>query len=188
MAWDPSVHVASFDLLLGRLGGKPTQRTSQATVGCGQILPAIIATLDYGLQDIIGLGLGSASYLNPLCKYFLQFTHVLFSYDTPASSQLETPVSTTDSYVEVLVEELIELHSTNPQFRKLFQGKTIVGSFIKACRLFISQVVQADQLRARTVRISEKLTHLALMLALDVDLDAKQKEEVRYLGFHWDVY
>ncbi len=83
MAWDPSVHVASFDLLLGRLGGKPTQRTSQATIECGQILPAVIATLDYGLQDIIGLGLGSSNYLNPSGQYILQFARMLFSHKIP---------------------------------------------------------------------------------------------------------
>lgn len=53
-AWDPSVHVAAFDVLLGRVGCEvQTPRASNpAKVTCPYIFPAILASLDRGLSHV----------------------------------------------------------------------------------------------------------------------------------------
>jgi len=63
-AWDPSVHVAAFDVLMGRLGNPHSGfRNGKASGGprvtCPYILPAIISSLDRGLSLIVrGVGAG----------------------------------------------------------------------------------------------------------------------------------
>ena len=58
-AWDPSVHVAAFDVLLGR-GGLSVHHSPRASdpskVSCPYIFPAIIASLDRGLASVSGGG------------------------------------------------------------------------------------------------------------------------------------
>lgn len=53
-AWDPSVHVATFDLFLGRgwnnLGSQPT---STPGIACPHIFPAILACLEHGLDVLV---------------------------------------------------------------------------------------------------------------------------------------
>lgn len=55
-SWDPSVHVAAFDLLFGRCGTTPKPSgvlASVPAVSVPQIVPAILASLDYGLQSAL---------------------------------------------------------------------------------------------------------------------------------------
>jgi len=58
-AWDPSVHVAAFDVLLGRGGLSPHQSPralGPLKVSCPFILPAILASLYHGLASVSGGG------------------------------------------------------------------------------------------------------------------------------------
>ncbi|KAG8984948.1 hypothetical protein FRB94_005904 [Tulasnella sp. JGI-2019a] len=150
-AWDVTVHVAAFDLLLGRANASATPTPMTApVVSCPQILPAIFATLEATLVNIArsrGVSNGTSSAAPSSCA-------------------------------DTLVEELIDLHSTSPSFRKLFQTKPLASQFIELCRLFINQVTESIELRSRTARIVEKLTHLALIIALHSGVDAQQKEEL----------
>ncbi|KAG8908740.1 hypothetical protein FRB99_002978 [Tulasnella sp. 403] len=159
-AWDPSVHVAIFDVLLGRssVNANPTLSSTPVVV-CPQVFPAILASLDHGLRVMIGV-----DYANGLLS--------------PHADPSVSLSSAAESSTEVLAEELIELHSASPSFRSLFQGKPTVAAFIKTCKSFIVRVAEGDHLRARTIRISEKLTHLVLMLALDTGVDPVQKDEL----------
>ena len=58
-------------------------------------------------------------------------------------------------------------------------------AFIHAYRSFVTTVAGAKMLTQDTVRILEKLSHFALTLSLDQNVNAGQKEEVRDL---WDAY
>lgn len=54
-AWDPSVHVAAFDVLLGRFGSDihhSPRAFNPPKVSCPYILPAIISSLDRGLTNV----------------------------------------------------------------------------------------------------------------------------------------
>src|SRR5258708_438839 len=53
-AWDPSVHVAAFDLLLGRVyvAGKPPP-IGPTNIICPYILPSILASLHLGLDRVV---------------------------------------------------------------------------------------------------------------------------------------
>jgi hypothetical protein len=54
-AWDPSVHVAAFDILLGRFSSDIHQSPrafNPPKVFCPYILPAILASLDRGLNNV----------------------------------------------------------------------------------------------------------------------------------------
>ena len=48
-AWDPSVHEAVFDVLLGRT---PRKNSAQTTVVCPHIVPAIFTALHRGLDTV----------------------------------------------------------------------------------------------------------------------------------------
>jgi hypothetical protein len=51
LAWDPSVHEAAFDILLGRTGPhKKSVGSANNTVVCMQIVPAILCALQRGLS------------------------------------------------------------------------------------------------------------------------------------------
>ena len=91
----------------------------------------------------------------------------------------------TDSAMEVLVEELIDLHSSSLSFRELFKSQQTTALLVTACQSFVNTVASSSETRKRTIRILEKLTHLVLMLALDTHVDAALKQEVNYLSIPW---
>lgn len=53
VAWNPMVHVAAFDLLLGRSTSSIPVSSAQPGVKCPHILPAILASLDRGLDVLV---------------------------------------------------------------------------------------------------------------------------------------
>jgi len=81
--------------------------------------------------------------------------------------------------MEVLLEELIDLHSSSLSFRELFKSHQTIGFLVVACRSFVAIIANDLEARQRTIRILEKLTHLVLMVALDNNVDAVHKQEVR---------
>lgn len=80
--------------------------------------------------------------------------------------------------MEVLVEELIDLHSSSPTFRHVFKSKAVTAIFITSGRSFITKIASTAELHPRSTRLSDKLCHLALMLSLDSNVDQTQKKEV----------
>lgn len=55
-AWDPSVHVAAFDLLLGRVNSNRAANdpdTDTNFIACPHILPAILFVLNHGLSEMV---------------------------------------------------------------------------------------------------------------------------------------
>ncbi|KIJ42154.1 hypothetical protein M422DRAFT_209006 [Sphaerobolus stellatus SS14] len=156
-AWDPSVHVAAFDVFMGRLGSQYNVHSGSGSgkgsngprVVCPYILPAIIASLDRGL-------------------------HVIIADDETNDRQNIALEST----MEVLVEELIDLHSSSLSYRELFKSHQTTSLMIQTCKSFATHIAQAPDIRTKLVRLTEKITHLILMLALDNHVNAVQKQEL----------
>ena len=88
-----------------------------------------------------------------------------------------------ESSMEVLVEELIDLHSSSLNFRELFKSHQTTALMVDACKSFATNIAQSADVRTRVVRLTEKITHLVLMLALDNHVDAVHKQEVHYFFF-----
>ncbi|KAG8883750.1 hypothetical protein FRB97_005924 [Tulasnella sp. 331] len=150
-SWDITVYIAAFDLLLGRSTASVRSPTPAVpTVSCPQILPAIFATLEAALMEIV---------------------HRKGLFDAISNSS-------PSSYADTLAEELIDLHSNSPSFKKVFQAKPLAGQFINLYRLFIHQVTESSELRSRLARTVENMTHLALIVALHSGVDPQQKEEL----------
>ena len=86
---------------------------------------------------------------------------------------------------EALLVQLIDIQSSSQAFRQAFQSQLMTHAFIHAYRSFVTTVAGATMLTQDTVRILEKLSHFALTLSLDQNVNAGQKEEVRDpLYFH----
>lgn len=175
-AWDPSVHVAAFDLLLGRvyIAGNP-QTTGPPRIACPYILPTILASLHYGLERVVT----KAQLPEPFMNGHASINGVMsgFPSSSPTSMQVEQNQNVS-SAMEVLLEELIDLHSSTPSFRQLFKSKQTTSLFISACRSYVMQMAQAPQLWTKLGRLMEKVSHLTLMLAMDEAVDNNQKREV----------
>ena len=74
--------------------------------------------------------------------------------------------------------QLIDIQSSSQAFRQAFQSQTMTYAFVHAFRSFVTAVAGATLLSQDTVRILEKLSHFALTLSLDQNVNAGQKEEV----------
>jgi hypothetical protein len=80
--------------------------------------------------------------------------------------------------MEVLVEELMDLHASSATFRQVFKSQQTTQLFVSAYKAFVSKVSAATEVNQWTSRILEKLTHLGLALALDNHIAGGQKREV----------
>lgn len=81
--------------------------------------------------------------------------------------------------MEVLVEELMDLHASSASFRQIFKSQQTTQLFVGAYKTFVSKVTAASEVNQWTKRILEKLTHFGLALALDNHIAGAQKREVR---------
>ncbi|KAF8509163.1 beach-domain-containing protein [Hysterangium stoloniferum] len=163
VAWDPSVHVAAFDVLLGRVTVGMSSHNGLAgsqKIVCPYIFPAILMALDRGLGIVARSDMSN-------CSDSLHNTHTTVRHGLAV-----------DPAMEVLLEELIDLHSSNNGFRELFKSQQITALLVEACKTF-ARIINVDQdVRIRATRISEKMAHLVLMLALDNYVDAANKQEL----------
>ncbi|KAK0199746.1 beach-domain-containing protein [Desarmillaria ectypa] len=153
--WDPSVNEAAFDILLGRTGTTKVDTQGHNAVICPQIVPAIFAALHTGL-DAVG-------------------------NNCTISEEDETPNGfswATESTMEVLVEELIDLHASSATFRQVFRSQQTTQLFVEAYKSFVSKVSAVPSVNQRTSRILEKMTHFGLTLALDGAVAGVQKREI----------
>ena len=69
--------------------------------------------------------------------------------------------------MEVLIEELIDLHASCPSFRQIFKSQQTTQQFSDAYKAFVSAVSSCASLNNTATRILEKMTHFGLTLALD---------------------
>jgi hypothetical protein len=82
--------------------------------------------------------------------------------------------------MEVLIEELIDLHASSSGFREVFRSQQTTQLFVDSYKSFVAKVTAAPEVNQRTIRILEKLTHFGLGLALDNAVAGSQKREVWY--------
>lgn len=80
--------------------------------------------------------------------------------------------------MEVLVEELIDLHASSPTFRQVFRSQQTTQLFVEAYKSFVTAISASNGIHHRTIRILEKISHFGLTLALDNDVSGPQKREV----------
>jgi len=88
---------------------------------------------------------------------------------------------TTESTMEVLIEEIMDLHASSPTFRQVFQSQQTTQIFVDAYKSFARDLEPVSDINQRTIRILEKLTHLGLALALDNAVAGAQKQEVVFV-------
>ncbi|KAF7319608.1 hypothetical protein HMN09_00301200 [Mycena chlorophos] len=169
--WDPSVHEAVLDVLLGRLeqqqqaeNGKPNGNGHAngngnangggggITIACPQIVPTIFTALQGGWCLLLGIAKSSMAHGN-------------------ASWAVE-------STMEVLIEELIDLHASSNSFREVFKSQQTTQLFVNSYKTFVLRVMKAEQINQRTIRVLEKMTHFGLGLALDNNVAGAQKREI----------
>ncbi|KAF8885379.1 hypothetical protein CPB84DRAFT_1837906 [Gymnopilus junonius] len=182
--WDPAVNRAAFDLLLGRVSLVPSTpgsagidgiMTSQATtpisagrkeerekaakgsttVSCTHILPTIISALRTGLIAVAN--------------------NCLVSEDDPAAANLSWSTETT---MEILIEELLTLHASSSTFRQIFESQQTTQLFIDTYKGMVTKLSGASHINGWNLRILEKLTHFGLALALDNTVGGSQKREI----------
>ncbi|CCA74831.1 related to WD repeat and FYVE domain-containing protein 3 [Serendipita indica DSM 11827] len=164
-AWDPSVHVAAFDLLLGRtfVSGN-VQAESSSKIVCPYILPAILTSLAYGLEKVTaGALLPPATPSHGVTSHGAVFSHESYSVT---------------SAMEVLVEELIDLHSSISGFRQLFKSKSTTTILINACQSFVARLYEFPHARQRAERLLNKVITLVTILAYDTSVESQQKEQL----------
>jgi len=179
-AWDPGVHEAAFDILLGRVAEKKASHMASTTVVCSHIVPAIFAALHRGLNAVVhrpqitedtDTGAGSPAD----GEVYEPFTLIA----SPTMSIASSPASLmTESSMEVLVEELIDLHASSPTFRQVFRSQQTTQLFVDAYKAFVTAVTSCNDVNPRAIKILEKISHFSLTLSLDNEVAGPQKREV----------
>ncbi|KAF8208087.1 hypothetical protein K438DRAFT_1667321 [Mycena galopus ATCC 62051] len=159
--WDPSVNEAALDILLGRIanGEDPTSPVPGANgngagsvkIVCPHIVPTIFCALQVGLA------------------------HIARNCDVADDPDASWAVEST---MEVLIEELMDLHASSNGFREVFKSQQTTQLFVNSYKSFVVRVTDAAQINQRTIRILEKLTHFGLGLALDNAVAGAQKREI----------
>lgn len=167
-SWNAEVNKAAFDLLIGRAVGQQ----NGLTIKCSQIVPAILTALQSGLGIVASNvhildDTGTQSIQSPLSPPRIG------SAPQRCTSSLDQA-----TMIEALVEELLNLHSTVPQFRSIFQSQVTTQLFVDGYKTFVKRLTVAPVINARALRILEKLTHFGLALALDNLVAGSQKREV----------
>ncbi|KAK7042535.1 hypothetical protein R3P38DRAFT_3448691 [Favolaschia claudopus] len=155
--WDPSVNEAALDVLLGRLGEDPKSPSPEANgtasvkIVCPHIVPTIFCALQAGLA------------------------HIARNCDVAEDPNSSWAVEST---MEVLIEELMDLHASSSGFREVFRSQQTTQLFVNSYKSFVMRVSSVSQINQRTIRILEKLTHFGLGLALDNAVAGAQKREI----------
>ena len=80
--------------------------------------------------------------------------------------------------MEVLVEELIDLHASSPTFRQVFRSQQTTQLFIDAYKTFVTVISSSASSPPRTISILERISHFALTLAFEGDISGPQKHQV----------
>ena len=197
--WDPEINRTAFDLLLGRtnvsLGGGGSQaptptsatrreekeRTMSTTVSCTHILPTIISALQTGLIAVANNchisenDEGQPSAFMPFFGIHITDTIEFIIIRSTAAANLSW---STESTMEILIEELLTLHATSSTFRQIFESQQTTQLFIDTYKSMVTKLSSARSINDWNIRILEKLTHFSLALALDNAVGGSQKREV----------
>ncbi|KAF8882140.1 hypothetical protein BD779DRAFT_1544178 [Infundibulicybe gibba] len=86
--------------------------------------------------------------------------------------------SSAESTMEVLIEQLMDLHASNSAFRQIFKSQQTTQIFIDAYKVFASKVTPPITVTPQALRISEKLAHFGFALALDESVAGPQRREI----------
>lgn len=84
-----------------------------------------------------------------------------------------------ETFVESLLEELMELQTASPSFRQLFKSQQAAALLINAYSAFVLNGTPALINQHNYIRILEKLNHFSMALTLDNVVSHSQKQEVR---------
>lgn len=97
------------------------------------------------------------------------------AYDSPAADAEPSD----HANMENLLERLIELQASSPTFRIAFRSKCLT-SFIALTKMFVPRASQISQFSdGLSIRLSDKLLHLTMMLTLDDAIPKSQIQEVQ---------
>ncbi|KAM6494725.1 hypothetical protein JOM56_009348 [Amanita muscaria] len=156
--WDAKVHRAVFDILTGQSSSSgKLERTDPGhdTNWCTYIIPTILCSLQAGLVPVA--------------------ERCLLIYKSDDDQDLWRPELT----MEMLVEELMSLHTTSAAFRQVFASQQTTQIFVNTYKAFVSSVSGASAINNDlTIRLLEKLTHFGLALALDNAVAGTFKREI----------
>ncbi|KAJ8689982.1 beige protein-like 1 [Pleurotus ostreatus] len=148
-AWDRNVNEAAFGILLGR--GSTNANAGGNVVVCPQIVPAILCALKEGLESM---------------SKALEM----------AADQ--APPSSSESVIELLIEELMNLHASSSTFRQIFKSQQTTQLFVDAYKAYVSRITALPALNSKTTSTVEKLNHLGLAFALDNSVAGSQKRQI----------
>ncbi|KAF5370942.1 hypothetical protein D9615_009793 [Tricholomella constricta] len=155
--WDPRVNQTAFDILLGRFNHiKKSPVQTLNTVVCPNIVPAILSVLQTGLISVAN----NCSVSDEIDSSSGQFSW------------------STESNMENLVEEIMDLHALSTTFRQVFKSQQTTQLFVDGYKTFVTKVTAAQRVNQWTRRILEKISHLGLALALDPVIAGNQKREI----------
>ncbi|KAH9177644.1 beach-domain-containing protein [Lactarius sanguifluus] len=146
-AWDSSVHAAAFGILLGQDEGQVP------FVTCSHIFPAIMGSLT---------------------RLLAIEAHGAYHRGVEA---IENSDGRSATYIEAILEELVQLQSSCPTFRELFESQQTTQTFTQAFQSFVARL-SPNEISRHHIRITEKLMHFALTLALDNAVAGPQKREI----------
>lgn len=100
-------------------------------------------------------------------------------YTNETDSDLAIAGDTLVTATESLLERLIDVHSTSPTFRAVFQSNAVTQSYIDSYKSFVTVLGMTEQIDLSTIRVLEKLSHFGLSIALDNVVPGSQKQDVR---------
>ena len=198
--WDPQINKAAFDLLLGRLSmdispstptptpssssssksrmkSKQPPKAPSTTVSCTHILPVIISALQTGLTTMNHCYIADND--EGIVLSFFGFDDYLCFDPTFQKASPNSPIWSTKTAMENLIEEFLTLHATSSTFRQIFESQQTTQLFIDTYKSLVDKLTcSTSSMNDWNARILEKLTHFGLALALDNAVGGTQKREV----------
>lgn len=90
-----------------------------------------------------------------------------------------SPIPSTEGEdLEVLLETIIQLHSTSPSFKQIFKSTQVTQQFIDTHLAFASAVRSLPEISQKVTSLMDKMSHLAIALALDPSVPESLQPEV----------
>ncbi|KXN83156.1 hypothetical protein AN958_01769 [Leucoagaricus sp. SymC.cos] len=170
-SWSMEVSDTAFGLLVGKTDN-PEQPKDAPTFQCPQILPAILAALQSGLDAVAS----TAPVPEDSDAQSIQLTIRSAASEPGLGAAAVSPNQT--AVIEALTERLLHLHSTTAQFRSIFQSQATAQLFVDGYKNYVKRLSTLTEISASALRILEKLTHFGLALALDNSVAGSQKREI----------
>ena len=98
---------------------------------------------------------------------------------TSQKASPNSPIWSTKTAMENLIEEFLTLHATSSTFRQIFESQQTTQLFIDTYKSLVDKLTcSTSSVNDWNARILEKLTHFGLALALDNAVGGTQKREV----------